>query len=151
LPIMEDWNNRTRHGRLASSLTPQGSRKFPFPLFFFCLLLVCTYVALQTQNKYALTPFLAFCLSILQTHRYKNFKLPGLEKYTPDQLFFISFGRVWCSKERPEYLMQLIRGNAHPPWKWRANGSIQNSREFAQAFGCPVGVPMNPPQKCEVW
>ncbi|KAF9139535.1 hypothetical protein BG015_001986 [Linnemannia schmuckeri] len=82
---------------------------------------------------------------------YKNFKLPGLEKYTPDQLFFISFGRIWCSKERLEWLMQLIRGNAHPPWRFRANGSVQNSKEFSQAFECPVGTPMNPIQKCEVW
>ncbi|OAQ26349.1 zincin [Linnemannia elongata AG-77] len=82
---------------------------------------------------------------------YKNFKLPGLEKYTPDQLFFISFGRLWCSKERPEWLMQLIRGNAHPPWRFRANGAVQNSVEFSLAFKCKAGTPMNPIKKCEVW
>ncbi|KAF9129877.1 hypothetical protein BGW39_003769 [Mortierella sp. 14UC] len=75
---------------------------------------------------------------------HRNFKLPGLEHITPDQLFFISFGRIWCSKERPEYLRQLIRGNAHPPWRWRAMGSVKNSHEFAQAFECPSGSPMNP-------
>ncbi|KAG0205690.1 hypothetical protein BGX33_007783 [Mortierella sp. NVP41] len=83
--------------------------------------------------------------------KYKNFKLPGLEKYTPEQLFFISYARLWCSKERPEYLMQLIRGNAHSPWKWRINGVVQNSADFATAFRCPIDSPMNPVRKCQVW
>ncbi|KAF9933258.1 hypothetical protein FBU30_006026 [Linnemannia zychae] len=80
-----------------------------------------------------------------------NFKLPGLETFTPEQLFFISFGRIWCSKERPEYLLQLTRGNAHSPWRWRATGSVQNSYDFARAFMCPLGAPMNPVKKCEIW
>ncbi|KAF9121609.1 hypothetical protein BGX30_002460 [Mortierella sp. GBA39] len=82
---------------------------------------------------------------------YKNFKLPGLEKYTPDQLFFISFGRLWCSKERPEWLLQLIRSNGHPPWRFRANGAVQNSVEFSRAFKCPENSPMNPVNKCTLW
>jgi predicted metalloendopeptidase len=28
--------------------------------------------------------------------------LPGLEQFTPEQLFFINFGRIWCQNIRPE-------------------------------------------------
>ncbi|KAF9122996.1 hypothetical protein BGW39_009333, partial [Mortierella sp. 14UC] len=83
--------------------------------------------------------------------KYKNFKLPGLEKYTPEQLFFISYGRIWCNKMRPEALVHLVRTNTHSPAKWRINGVAQNSPDFAKAFNCPAGSPMNPPTKCEVW
>ncbi|KAG0364241.1 hypothetical protein BGX24_004722 [Mortierella sp. AD032] len=83
--------------------------------------------------------------------KFKNYQLPGLEKYTRKQLFFISYGRLWCSKERPEYLMQLIRTDIHSPSQWRINGAVQNSPEFSQAFKCPAGSPMNPAKKCQVW
>ncbi|KAG0302166.1 hypothetical protein BGZ97_002475 [Linnemannia gamsii] len=81
----------------------------------------------------------------------KNYKLPGLDKYTPEQLFFISYGRLWCNKMRPEALLNLVRTNPHSPAKWRINGVAQNSPDFAKAFKCKAGSPMNPAKKCEVW
>ncbi|KAF9317313.1 hypothetical protein BG003_000931 [Podila horticola] len=36
----------------------------------------------------------------------KNQRLPGLEALTPEQLFFVSYARMWCSKMRPEALLQ---------------------------------------------
>ncbi|KAF8931453.1 hypothetical protein BGZ47_011839 [Haplosporangium gracile] len=81
----------------------------------------------------------------------KNFKLPGLDKYTPEQLFFIAYGRLWCNKMRPEALLNLVRTNPHSPAKWRINGVAQNSPDFAKAFKCKAGSPMNPAKKCEVW
>ncbi|KAG0371442.1 hypothetical protein BGX24_001670 [Mortierella sp. AD032] len=83
--------------------------------------------------------------------KYKNFKLPGLDKYTPEQLFFISYGRIWCNKMRPEALLNMVRNQIHSPAKWRINGVAQNSPGFAKAFNCPAGSPMNPATKCEVW
>ncbi|KAF9154692.1 hypothetical protein BG015_000220 [Linnemannia schmuckeri] len=81
----------------------------------------------------------------------KNFKLPGLDKYTPEQLFFIAYGRLWCNKMRPAALLNLVRTNPHSPAKWRINGVAQNSPDFAKAFKCKAGSPMNPANKCEVW
>ncbi|KAF9545334.1 hypothetical protein EC957_011088 [Mortierella hygrophila] len=81
----------------------------------------------------------------------KNFKLPGLDAYTPEQLFFIAYGRLWCKKMRPEALVSYVKTNPHSPAKWRINGVAQNSPEFAKAFKCKAGAPMNPNKKCEVW
>jgi endothelin-converting enzyme len=34
--------------------------------------------------------------------------LPGLEKLSPEALFFINFGRIWCSKKRPQSALQSV-------------------------------------------
>ncbi|KAF9327670.1 Endothelin-converting enzyme 2 [Podila minutissima] len=83
--------------------------------------------------------------------KYKNFKLPGLEKYTPEQLFFISYGRLWCQKETPESVQLNILGDTHAPAKWRINGPAQNLPDFANVFKCKAGTPMNPAKRCDLW
>ena len=45
-------------------------------------------------------------------------RLPGL-KYSPEQLFWISYGIQSCSKESLEYLKLLIETDAHCPSKYR--------------------------------
>lgn len=77
-------------------------------------------------------------------------KLPGLN-FTPKQLFWISAGNTWCAKTRAEALkLQALNGN-HSPARFRVNGPLRNSKYFAKDFKCPVGSPMNPVKKCEVW
>ncbi|KAF8937816.1 hypothetical protein BGZ47_008851 [Haplosporangium gracile] len=83
--------------------------------------------------------------------QYKNFKLPGLEKYTPEQMFFISYGKVWCSKQTPELDTTLIQVDNHSLNKFRVLGSLQNSLEFAEAFKCAPKTRMNPEKKCSLW
>ncbi|KAF9337015.1 hypothetical protein BG006_006489, partial [Podila minutissima] len=83
--------------------------------------------------------------------KYKNFKLPRLEMYTLEQLFFISYGRLWCRKETPESVQLKILGDAHAPAKWRVNGPVQNLPDFANVFKCKAGTPMNPVKRCDLW
>ncbi|KAG0021087.1 hypothetical protein BGZ81_009102 [Podila clonocystis] len=83
--------------------------------------------------------------------KYRNSKLPGLETYTPEQLFFISFGRLWCQKETPELLQQTVLGDTHAPPEWRINGPVQNLPDFADVFKCKAGTPMNPVKRCDLW
>ncbi|KAF9933943.1 hypothetical protein FBU30_003887 [Linnemannia zychae] len=85
------------------------------------------------------------------SHQFNNLKLPGLENLTPEQLFFISYARPWCSKQRPESAIRQMRTDPHSPAKWRINGAVQNSVYFAEAFNCKAGVPMNPEKKCDLW
>lgn len=79
--------------------------------------------------------------------------MPGLMDYTPQQMFWISAGQVWCSAYRDAAMTNRVRTGVHSPGQFRVIGPMTNMQEFADDFNCPVGSPMNPPpaDKCEVW
>jgi len=74
-----------------------------------------------------------------------------IDGYTPEQRFFLGFGRVWCEKQRPEYLRMQVSTNPHSPGKYRVNGVVQNMPEFQKAWGCKTGQPMVAENACHVW
>ncbi|EGD73650.1 T-cell receptor beta chain ANA 11 [Salpingoeca rosetta] len=69
-------------------------------------------------------------------HADEDVALPGLE-LNSDQLFFIGFAQVWCSKFRPEEAHNRILTDVHSPAKYRVIGAVSNSQEFFDAFSCP--------------
>jgi putative endopeptidase len=71
--------------------------------------------------------------------------------FNEDQQFFISTAQIWCSKQRDEYARMAAQIDPHSPPRWRVNGSLQNQKEFAEAFACKPGTKMNPTNKCVVW
>lgn len=77
-------------------------------------------------------------------------RLPGL-KYTPRQLFWMSTAAVWCTAMRPAQEKNQILTDPHAPGRFRVNGPFSNMPEFAADWNCPLGSPMNPPEKCVVW
>jgi predicted metalloendopeptidase len=74
-----------------------------------------------------------------------------IDGYTPDQRFFLGFGRVWCQNTTPELSRMLVRVDPHSPGRWRVNGVVRNMPEFQKAFGCKAGQPMAPENACRVW
>lgn len=36
-----------------------------------------------------------------ESKKYNNVRLPGLDGLSPEQLFFVNFGRIWCNKATP--------------------------------------------------
>ncbi|CAJ0570509.1 unnamed protein product, partial [Mesorhabditis spiculigera] len=80
-------------------------------------------------------------------------KLPGLQKYTNDQLFFLAHAQNWCGQldelKTPAYAN--IFKKRHPPYSVRINEDMKNLEPFATAFKCPLNSPMNPEKKCRVW
>jgi putative endopeptidase len=74
-----------------------------------------------------------------------------IDGYTPDQRFFLGFGRVWCEKRRPEFSRMLVSVDPHSPGKYRINGVVQNMPEFQKAWGCKAGQPMVAENACRVW
>eukprot|EP00731_Ephydatia_muelleri_P014445 Em0008g165a len=76
--------------------------------------------------------------------------LPNVN-YTQDQLYFIAFGQVWCSLLTESYIQSSTKLDPHSPGPFRVIGAVQNSAEFANAFKCKAGAPMNPSNKCTLW
>ncbi|XP_068699786.1 endothelin-converting enzyme homolog isoform X4 [Montipora foliosa] len=77
--------------------------------------------------------------------------LPGLENFSNEQIFFLGFAQIWCSKYRDEAALSQINYGVHSPGKFRVIGSLSNFDEFSKAFSCKKGSPMNPEKKCIVW
>ncbi|XP_065358799.1 endothelin-converting enzyme 2 [Calliphora vicina] len=94
--------------------------------------------------------FYAYRLFVKENGREKT-KLPGLEHFTHEQLFFISFGNLWCETYTPTASRYAVE-DSHCPGKIRLKGVLSNSDEFAKTFNCPRGSGMNPTEpKCRIW
>jgi putative endopeptidase len=74
-----------------------------------------------------------------------------IDGYTPEQRFFLGFGRVWCEKRRPEMARSSVLTDPHSPGKYRVDGVVQNMPEFEKAWGCKAGQPMVAENACHVW
>ncbi|CAG8033000.1 unnamed protein product [Penicillium nalgiovense] len=72
--------------------------------------------------------------------------LPGLDAFTKEQLFFISYGNWWCGKTTKEAAEQAIYNDPHAPKSARIIETMANSREFKNAFSCPDKKPA-----CKLW
>jgi endothelin-converting enzyme len=68
----------------------------------------------------------------------QDIKLPGLD-FTPDQLFFLAYARVWAQLTRPATAVSRVRTDPHSPPYWRATGTLRNLKAFHEAFGCKAG------------
>ncbi|XP_055605741.1 neprilysin-1-like [Uranotaenia lowii] len=77
--------------------------------------------------------------------------LPGFENFTHEQLFFISFGNLWC-ESHTALAAKAALDDSHCPGWIRLKGVLTNSPEFSQTFGCRKGSGMNPvAEKCRIW
>ena len=93
-------------------------------------------------------------IALMALHEMMSHDSSGAQKidgYTPEQRFFLGYGRVWCEKRRPEFSRMLVSVDSHSPGHYRVNGVIQNMPEFQQAWGCKAGQPMVRANACRVW
>ncbi|CAK9294806.1 unnamed protein product [Gordionus sp. m RMFG-2023] len=70
---------------------------------------------------------------------------------TDDQLFFLAYAQIYCSKETPGNQLSEIISDLHSPKKYRINGVVPNLKQFSKAFNCSSKANMNPPNKCTLW
>jgi len=46
-------------------------------------------------------------------------RLPGLEEFSAEQLFFINYGQIWCSKMTDENARTRVLTGVHSPGRFR--------------------------------
>jgi predicted metalloendopeptidase len=78
-------------------------------------------------------------------------KVQEADGFSEDQQFFLSFAQGWCAKSREEFARLTATVDPHSPARWRVNGPISDTPEFARAFSCKAGTPMAPKKSCTVW
>ncbi|CAF4169227.1 unnamed protein product [Rotaria sp. Silwood2] len=78
-------------------------------------------------------------------------KLPGLSKYTPEQMFFINYAHTWCSKMTDSYTQNRVLSDVHSLGQFRVIGPTSNFVEFDRVFNCRPGQGNSRVQKCIVW
>ncbi|MEO8372471.1 MAG: M13 family metallopeptidase, partial [Candidatus Solibacter sp.] len=71
--------------------------------------------------------------------------------FTPEQLFFLGFGQIWCENTAPQEVRARAMTDPHSPGRYRVNGTVQNMPEFQKAFSCKAGQPMVSANACRVW
>jgi endothelin-converting enzyme len=87
--------------------------------------------SLKAGNEYLL-PGLNFTRYDIANH----LDIRQLSQSRRDQLFFMSFGRIWAENIKPEALVQRVRTDPHSPNQFRVDGTLYNVPEFATAFNC---------------
>ncbi|MEW6280408.1 MAG: M13 family metallopeptidase, partial [Candidatus Eremiobacterota bacterium] len=74
-----------------------------------------------------------------------------VDGFTPDQLFFLGYARIWAMNMRPEYVRLMVNTDPHPHPRWRVNGPLSSMPEFQEAFGCRAGQPMMRKESTRIW
>lgn len=85
----------------------------------------------------------------LRSDAYKTAK--DIDGFTPTQQFFLSFAHIWANQMRPEYAMNLVVVDPHPPAKYRVNGTLANMQEFQESFRIVNNSPMVNANRCVIW
>jgi endothelin-converting enzyme/putative endopeptidase len=75
----------------------------------------------------------------------------AIDGFTPEQRFFLNFANVWCQNVTEAAARQLAQTDPHSPGRFRVIGSVSNTPEFAEAFGCRAGQPMVREDACRAW
>lgn len=75
-----------------------------------------------------------------------NLKLPGLDQFTIEQLFFVAAGQFWCHNTDLDSLATNVATDVHAPAEARIRTIAENSRGFRDAFNCKKKEPV-----CELW
>lgn len=83
----------------------------------------------------------------------KEKPLGVVDGFTPEQRFFLSWGRVWAANARPEYEAYLVTVDTHSPNRARVNAALPHINAWYDAFGIKKGDRLFIPkkQRAQIW
>ena len=83
----------------------------------------------------------------------KEQPLQKSDGFTPEQRFFLSWGRVWACNARPEYTEYIITVDPHSPNRARVNAALPHINAWYDAFGIKKGDKLFIPkkQRAQIW
>lgn len=76
--------------------------------------------------------------------------LPQLD-HTPRQLFFLSYGQLWCNDANEQFREKESLLQTSTPNALRVLGALSNFPAFGQDFACISGNQMMAPKKCHLF
>lgn len=76
-----------------------------------------------------------------------------IDGYNGLHRLFFSWARVWKTKARDEFAIQLLAVDPHSPTEFRCNQIVKNIPEFAEAFGVKPedGMWLDPKSRVSIW
>nr|XP_006812594.1 PREDICTED: endothelin-converting enzyme-like 1-like [Saccoglossus kowalevskii] len=89
-----------------------------------------------------------FAYKQMESREGTELPLAGLN-LTQEQTFFLAYSQTWCIVRRPHSLKNHILTDEHAPEKLRVLVPLMHMTEFAEAYQCPLGSPMNPVDRCD--
>ncbi|KAL3194788.1 hypothetical protein MRX96_045937 [Rhipicephalus microplus] len=87
----------------------------------------------------------------LSRHTSRESRVPGLESFTMDKLFFVNYAMAHCDRISPNLARRRVLYKDGVPAKLRVNVPLKNYPKFAEVFKCQQNAPMNPERRCELW
>ena len=83
----------------------------------------------------------------------KKNPLPVKDGFTPEQRFFLAWGRVWASNMAPEFVKMIVTTDPHSPNVARVNGALPQIDAWYDAFNVKKGNKMYLPKskRAHIW
>ena len=77
----------------------------------------------------------------------------NIDEFTPEQRFFMSWGTIWRTKSRMNYIKTQVKTDPHSPGKVRAFQPLLNIDEFYTTFNIKEGDKMYlaPEDRVRIW
>ncbi len=84
---------------------------------------------------------------------YENLPDDKIADWTPEQLFFVGWSRVWQRKYREAEMLKRLLTDPHSPSQFRANGPVMNIDAFYDAFDVQPGDQLYKPEdeRIKIW
>jgi len=91
--------------------------------------------------------FLAF------QNQMKKSPLGDKDGFTPEQRFFLSYGRIWASNVAPAFIGYIVNSDVHSPNSLRVNAALPMIDAWYDAFGIKVGdkLYLSPDKRAHIW